>query len=34
MTTVQRESRLYIDGRWTPGSGADLEVESLAAASW
>jgi aldehyde dehydrogenase (NAD+) len=27
---VQRETRLYIAGRWTPGGGADLEVENPA----
>ncbi|MFE3828490.1 aldehyde dehydrogenase family protein [Streptomyces sp. NPDC059092] len=27
---VQRESELYIDGRWVPGGGADLEVENPA----
>jgi aldehyde dehydrogenase (NAD+) len=26
MTDVQRETALYIDGRWVPGGGADLEV--------
>lgn len=30
MTTIQREPALYINGRWTPGSGADLEVEDPA----
>ncbi|TQM11273.1 aldehyde dehydrogenase family protein [Pseudonocardia kunmingensis] len=28
--TVQREKDLYIDGRWVPGGGADLEVENPA----
>jgi aldehyde dehydrogenase (NAD+) len=27
---VQRETRLYVGGRWTPGGGADLEVENPA----
>jgi aldehyde dehydrogenase (NAD+) len=28
--SVQREPRLYIGGEWTPGGGADLEVENPA----
>ncbi len=24
VNTVQRESKLYIDGRWVPGDAADL----------
>src|SRR5438132_14085042 len=27
---VQREAELYVDGRWVPGGGADLEVENPA----
>jgi aldehyde dehydrogenase (NAD+) len=27
---VQREPALYVDGRWVPGGGADLEVENPA----
>jgi aldehyde dehydrogenase (NAD+) len=30
VNTVQREPRLYIDGRWVPGDAADLEVENPA----
>jgi aldehyde dehydrogenase (NAD+) len=30
MAEVQREPALYIDGRWVPGGGADLEVENPA----
>ena len=30
MNDIQRESALYIDGRWTPGGGRDREVENPA----
>ena len=30
MNDVQRENALYIGGRWVPGGGGDLEVESPA----
>ncbi|MDT7704569.1 MAG: aldehyde dehydrogenase, partial [Pseudonocardiales bacterium] len=26
MTEIQRETALYINGRWVPGGGSDLEV--------